>query len=75
MLMQDYMFKMMEIPGYKTPFTPAQAAMGKYPLQSLCNFACAILDKDTGDLLEYCHLIKHPNYRKTRSQSFGNKIR
>ena len=63
--MQDYMFQMMEIPGYKAPFTPAQAAAHKYPLQFLCNFAYAILDKDTGDLLEYRHLIKHPKYRKS----------
>jgi hypothetical protein len=67
-LTQDYMFQMMEIPGYKAPFTPAQAAACKYPLQFLCNFAYAILDKDTGNLLEYRHLIKHPKYRNTWSQ-------
>jgi hypothetical protein len=69
------MFQMMEIPGYKAPFTPAQAAVHKYPLQFLCNFAYTILDKDTGNLLEYRHLIKHPKYRTTWSQSFGKEIR
>jgi hypothetical protein len=59
-LRQDYMLHMMEIPGYKAPFTPAQAALHRYPLQFLCNFAYAVLDDDTGDLLEYRHLIKHP---------------
>jgi hypothetical protein len=74
-LTQDYMFHMMEVPGYKAMFTPAQAALCKYPLQFLCDFACAILDKDTSDLFNYCHLIKHPKYRNTWSQSFGKKIR
>jgi hypothetical protein len=75
MLTQDYMFQMMEIPGHKAPFTPAQAAARKYPLLFLCNFAHAILNKDTGNLLEYQHLIKHPKYRKTWSQSFRKEIR
>ena len=69
------MFYMMEIPGYKAPFTPAQAAARKFPLQFLCNFAYAVLDDDTGDLLEYHHLIKHPKYRDTWSQSFGTEVR
>ena len=69
------MFYMMEIPGYKAPFTPAQAAARKFPLQFLCNFAYAVLDDDTGDLLEYHHLIKHPKYRDTWSQSFGKEVR
>ena len=74
-LTQDYLFHMMEIPGYQAPFTPAQAASRKYPLQFLCDFAYAVLDDDTGDLLEYPHLIKHPKYKDTWSQSFVNKIR
>jgi hypothetical protein len=64
-LTQDYMFHMMEIPGHKALFPPAQAALRKYPLQFLCDFANMILDKDIGDLLEYCHLIKHLKYRNT----------
>jgi hypothetical protein len=69
------MFQMIKIPGYKAPFTPAQAAVCKYPLKFLRNFAYAILDKDTGTLLEYRHLIKHPKYRTTLGQSFGKEIR
>jgi hypothetical protein len=75
MLMQDNMFHMMEVPGYKAPFTPAQAAACKYPLQFLCDFAYAILDKDIGNLLEYRHFIKRPKYKNTWSQSFGKEIR
>ena len=65
----------MEIPGHQAPFTPAQAALRKYPLQFLCDFAYAVLDDDTGDLLEYRHLIKHPKYKDTWSQSFRKEIR
>ncbi len=65
----------MDVPGYKASFTPAQAAACKYPLQFLYDFAYALLDKDTGDLLEYRHLIKHPKYRNTWSQSFKKEIR
>jgi hypothetical protein len=66
---------MMEIPGHAAPFTPAQAAVRKYPLQFLCDFAYTVLDDDTGDLLEYRHLLKHPKYRETWSKSFGTEIR
>ncbi len=74
-LTQDYMLHMMEIPGYKTPFAPKQAASRTYPLQFLCDFASAVLDDDTGELLEYRHLIKHPKHKDTWSNSFGKEIR
>jgi hypothetical protein len=68
MLTQDYMLHMIEIPGYTAPFTPAQASCCKYPLQFLCDFANAVLDDDTGDLLEYHHLIKYPKHKDIWSQ-------
>ena len=74
-LTQDFMLHMMEIPGYKTPFSPRQAASRNFPLQFLCDLAYAVLDDDTGDLLEYRHLIKHPKYKDTWSNSFGKEIR
>jgi len=66
---------MMEIPGYTTPFSPKQAASRTSPLQFLCDLANAVLDDDTGDLLEYRHLIKHPKYKDTWSNSFEKEIR
>jgi hypothetical protein len=38
-------------------------------------FAYAVMDNDTGNLLEYRHLLQNPKYRDTWSKSFGNKIR
>ncbi len=54
-LRQEYMLHMMEQPSPKASFTPQQASSCKYPLQFLWNFANAILNDKTGDLLEYHH--------------------
>ena len=71
-LTQDYTLHMMEILGYTTLFTPQKAASQTFPLQFLCDLAYAVLDDDIGNLLEYRHLIKHPKYKDTWSNSFGN---
>jgi hypothetical protein len=65
----------MEIPGYKAQFTAKQADSRKLPLQFLCDFAYAVLNNETGDLLEYCHLMKHPKYKDIWTKSFGTEIR
>jgi hypothetical protein len=71
---QDYLFHMMEIPGLTKPFSNQQAASCKYPLKFLCDFASAVLNDETGDLLEYHHLLRHPKYRDVWSKSFGTEI-
>ena len=43
--------------------TPCQAASRKYPLTFLCDFAGSVIDTETGELLEYRHLIKHPKFK------------
>ncbi len=72
--MQEFMLQCMEIPGYKAPFTAQQAASRKYPLQFLCNLAYAVLGNETGNLLEYGHLTKHPKYKDLWTKSFGTEI-
>jgi hypothetical protein len=72
---QDYLFHMMDIPGLTKPFSNQQAASRTYPLKFLCDFASAVLDNKTGDLLEYRHLLRHPKYRDVWSKSFGTDIR
>ena len=44
-------------------------------MQFLADFAGAVLDNETGKLLEYRHLIKRPKYKKDWGYSFGNEIR
>jgi len=73
---QDYLFHLMDTPFLpKQLFTAKQASSRKYPLQFLCDFAYSVLDDETGDLLEYWHLLKHPKYKDVWSQSFGKEIR
>jgi hypothetical protein len=75
-LTQDVLFHMMDVQpeGLPQPFKPRQAARRNYPLQFLCDFAYALLDDKTGDLLECHHLLKHPKYKDVWSQSFGKEI-
>ena len=54
--------------------TARQAASRKYPLTFLCDFAGSVLDTDTGELLEYRHLIKHPRLKDEWKFSFGMKL-
>jgi hypothetical protein len=68
------MLQCMEIQGYKASFTAKQAASRKYPLEFLCDLAYAVLDDETGDLLEYRHLMKHPKYKDIWTKSFGTEI-
>ena len=51
---------------------PHKEASRKYPLKLFCELAVAVLDEETGDLLEYRHLVKHPNHKKVWGGSFGN---
>ena len=34
----------------------------------------AVLNKDTGEIMEYLHLIGNPKYRALWSKSYGNKL-
>jgi hypothetical protein len=76
-LTQDVLFHMMDVrpEGLPQPVKLCQAARCNYHLQFLCDFAYAVLDNETGDLLEYRHLLKHPKYKDAWSQSFGKEIR
>ena len=51
-----------------------QSSRRRYPLQFLADFAGAVIDNDTGELLEYRHLIQRPKYKKDWGFSFGNEI-
>ena len=60
----------------RTPYQidPQKSASRKYSLKLFCEFAGAVLDEETGDLLEYRHLIKHSNHKKVWGGAFGNKV-
>ena len=55
--------------------TPSKLAQRIFPLALLCVFAGAVLDSATGEMLEYRHLIKHPQYKDTwMNKSFGDEV-
>ena len=51
-----------------------QLSSRKFPLQILCEFAGAVMDDETGDMLEYRQLIKRQKYCDTWSKAFGKEI-
>ena len=50
-----------------------QCSRRKFPMKFLTDYAGAVLDK-SGELLEYRHLIKRPEYKEAWGHSFGNEI-
>eukprot|EP00804_Cyclotella_cryptica_P006740 CCRYP_015699-RA/>CCRYP_015699-RA protein AED:0.48 eAED:0.59 QI:0/0/0/0.33/0/0.66/3/0/297 len=52
------------------PLSPQQAAIRRFPRDALS----AILDTDTGELLEYQHLIKNPKYRTIWKNAYGKEL-
>ena len=53
---------------------PKKLAGRKFPLELLCEMANAIMDGDTGELLEYQQLMQRPKYQQIWGKSFGNEI-
>eukprot|EP00804_Cyclotella_cryptica_P031066 CCRYP_015981-RA/>CCRYP_015981-RA protein AED:0.30 eAED:0.30 QI:0/0/0/1/1/1/3/0/511 len=54
----------------QTPLTPRRAATRQFPREALS----AILDTDTGELLEYRHLIKNPKYCTIWKNAYGKEL-
>ena len=54
--------------------SPAKLAKRRFPLQVLCEIAGAVMDDETGELLEYRQLIKHHKFKQTWGKAFGNEI-
>ena len=75
----EWLYNMMEFPGITTEVTnsvtPRMAASRKYPMQFLCEYANAVIDDETGEVMEYRHLLKNPKHRKRWQISFGKEIR
>ena len=68
------MYNAMELPGITSKVTEKGTAARNYPLQFLCEWANAVIDKDTGKLMEYRHLLKDPRHRKRWQKSFSKEI-
>ena len=73
-LTQEVMLMTMEMSSKATTFTPRQAASRQFPSEFIMEYAGAVLDGATGNLLEYRHLIKDPRYKEIWGVSFGDEI-
>ena len=51
-------------------FTVQQAASRHFPKEALT----AVLNEETGKLMEYRHLVANPKYRKTWMPAYGKEI-
>ena len=58
----------------KTNISASAAVSRKYSLKFMCEYANAILDGETGELLYYRHLIKRPKYKQIWGALFRNDI-
>ena len=71
---QELALSAISIPGNARKPTAQQASRRRYPMQFLCEFAGAVMDGATGELLEYRHLIKRPKYKAEWNYSYGNEV-
>ena len=71
-LTQEVMLSSMELTN--TPATPRQLASRKFPIKLLCEIAGAVLDGETGEMMECSHLRISPLYREMWGKSSGNEI-
>ena len=55
---QEVIYSFMNITS--TPETPRNLASRKFPIKLLCKIAGAVLDRSTGELLDYWHLRINP---------------
>ena len=64
-VMGKFMLSCVQFAPKTLKIDPCQAASRRYPLQLWCEMDGAVLDQETGDLLEYQHLAKHPRLKRT----------
>ena len=57
-----------------TPATLRQLASQKLPMKLLCEIAGAVLDGETGEMMEYRHLRISPQYREVWGKLFESEL-
>ena len=65
---------MLNISGTGAKLSSQDLAGRRFPIQFICEWANSVIDKETGELLEYRHLMKRPKYKKPWEHSFGNVV-
>ena len=54
--------------------TAKKCAARKFPLSALCQWAGSVLDVETGEMLEYRQLIRHPKHRQIWSRGMSQEV-
>ena len=54
----------------QTSFSARALTTRRFPKEVLA----AVLNKETGELMEYRHLVGNPKYRKTWQKSYGDEV-
>jgi hypothetical protein len=73
-LTDKFLYNAMEFPGITTNITAKSTASRRYTQQFITDWANAVIDKETGELMEYKHLLNDPRHRERWQNSFGREI-
>ena len=71
---QEVLMTMLDILSTGAMFTPQSTASRKFPAKFFTDMANTVLDGDSGELLGYRYLVKHPKYKVIWGDSFGNEV-
>ena len=71
---QEVLMTMLDISGTGAMLTPQSTKSRKFPSKFFTKMANAVLDGDSGKLLEYRPLMKYPKYKEVWGTSFGNEV-
>jgi len=63
-LTDEFLYNVMEYPGTTTNITARNTAARKFTQRFITDWANAIIDKETGELMEYKHLLKDPRHQE-----------
>ena len=70
---QEALTTVLDISGMGYMLTPKITSSRKFPKKFFTEMAAAVLDGDTGMLIEYRHLTKRPKYKAIWRNTFGNE--
>ena len=54
--------------------TPKALSQRRFPIAMINTVINAVLDEDTGELMEYCRLMKNPKYRPLYRNSYAKGL-
>ena len=60
----EFLYNTMELPGITNNITARNKEKQNYTQRFITDWANAVIDKKTGELIEYKHLLKDPRHRE-----------